>query len=68
MHFKTHFINIDYFNIETYDLIRDGDARHMHRDDSVLKTDHFNFEIFRSKGIEMLQLYHFTPNKIIVLS
>jgi len=40
----------------------------MHRDNSVLKTDQFNFEIFRGKGIEMLQLYHFMLNRIVVLS
>jgi hypothetical protein len=68
MHFKMGFINSDYFNIETCDLIRVGEARHMHHDNSVLKTDQFNFEIFRCKGIETLQLYHFMLNRIVVLS
>ena len=68
VHFKTSFINRDYFNIETCDLIRDREARHVHRDSSVLKTDQLNFEIFRSEGIEMLQLHHFALNKIVVLS
>jgi len=40
----------------------------MHRDNSILKMDQLDFEIFMSKGIEMLQLYHFTLDKIIVLS
>jgi len=68
VHFKTSFISSDYFNIETCDLIRDGQARHMHHDSSVLKTDQLNFDIFRSKGIEMLQWHHFTLYKINVLS
>jgi len=42
MHFKTGFVNTDYFNTETCDLIKVGEARHMHRDNSVLKTDQFN--------------------------
>jgi hypothetical protein len=62
------FINSDYFNIENCDLIKVGEARHVHRDNSVLKTDQFNFEIFRGKGIEMQQLYHFMLNRIVVLS
>jgi len=68
VHFKTIFTSSDYFNIETCDLIRDGEPRHMHHDSNILKTDQLNFEIFRSKGIEMLQLHHFTLNKINVLS
>lgn len=54
-HFKTSFVNSDYCNIETCDSIRDGEARHMHHDNSALKTDQFTFEIFRSKGIDILQ-------------
>ena len=49
-------------------VITDRKARHMHRDNSILKMDQLDFEIFMSKGIEMLQLYHFTLDKIIVLS
>lgn len=45
MLFKTSLIESVHFNIETCELIRDGEARHIHHDNSILKIDQFTFEI-----------------------
>ena len=46
MNFKTSFIESGHFNIETCELVRDGEARHTHCDDSVLKMGHGSVFLF----------------------